>query len=111
MKKKSDTYLRVVYVGNTRITGCTHCCKRWFFTFNDAECTVPAAIDGVVYQRENLNIHRSVNIEGYCGGLSAGKVEVGFHVGNCAEIAGGNAHTSWNSVSRIIIEEVEPPVA
>ena len=72
---------------------------------------MPAAIDGVVYQKENLNIHRSANIEGYCGGLSPGKVQVGFHVGYCVGVAGGNAQTSWNSVSRIIIEEVEPPVA
>ena len=72
---------------------------------------MPAAIDGVVYQKENLNIHRSVNIEGYCGGLSPGKVQVGFNVGNCAEFGDANAYTSWNSVSRIIIEEVEPPVA
>ena len=72
---------------------------------------MPAAIDGVVYQQQDLNIHRSANIEGYCGGLSPGNVQVGFNVGNCAEYGDANAYTSWNSVSRIIIEEVEPPVA
>lgn len=111
VKKEKNTYLRVVYVGNLRIQGCTTCCKRWYFTFNNSECQIPAAIDGTVYQSANLNIHRSASIEGYCGGLDKGKVQVGFHVGNCAEYGNADAFTSWNSVSRIIIEEVEPPVA
>ncbi|CAH3148628.1 unnamed protein product [Porites evermanni] len=110
-KKRSDTYLRVVYMGNTRITGCSSCCKRWYFTFNDVECRAPATIDGLVYQSTNINIHRSANIEGYCGGIASGKVRVGFHVGNCkAYPKSVDALTSWNAISRIIIEEVEPPV-
>ena len=110
-KKRSDTYLRVVYMGNTRITGCANCCKRWYFTFNDVECRAPATIDGLVYHGANINIHRSANIEGYCGGIASGKVRVGFHVKNCKAYAtSADAHTSWNAISRIIIEEVEPPV-
>jgi len=98
-------------MGNTRITGCGNCCKRWYFTFNDVECRAPATIDGVVYHGTNINIHRSANIEGYCGGIASGKVRVGFHVENCkAHATSADAHTSWNAISRIIIEEVEPPV-
>jgi len=112
IKLKADSYLRVVYMGNTRITGCSGCCKRWYFTFNDAECRAPAAIDGVVHHSgSSMNIHRSANIEGYCGGIYSGKVRVGFHLENCKGYsASADAHTSWNSISRIIIEEVEPPV-
>ena len=71
----------------------------------------PAAIDGVVYQGSNINIHRSANIEGFCGGLNSGRVLVDFSVGNCYQYGNADAFTSRNSVSRIIIEEVEPPVA
>jgi len=86
---------------------------RWFFTFNDKECDAPAPIDGVVYQSIDINIHRATNIEGYCTGIDKGLVRVGFNVGRCKGFGESifNAYTGWNSVSKIIIEEVEPPVA
>jgi len=100
-------------MGNIRIQGCTTCCKRWYFTFNDAECTDPAPIDGALYQSLNIDIHRPTNIEGYCGGIAAGKVRVSFSVGNCKVSfnTNGDAFTGSNQANRIIIEEVEPPVA
>ena len=114
VKLKDNTYLRVVYMGNLRITGSTNCCKRWYFTFNNKACAIPAAIDGSVYQSHNLNIHRPTNIEGYCGGIAKGKVKVEFKI-KAGECGGGynycDAWTSWNQANRIIIEEVEPPVA
>ena len=113
VKSRSDSYLRVVYMGNTRITGCTGCCKRWYFTFNNTEYKDPAPIDGALYQSININIHRATNIEGYCGGIASGKVKVGFSIGNCGNGVSSSADgwTSWNQAIRIIIEEVEPPVA
>lgn len=113
VKLRDDSYLRVVYMGNIRIQGCTNCCKRWYFTFNKAECTDPAPIDGALYQGTNVNIHRPTNIEGYCGGIDAGKVRVGFSAGNCKVPfnTNGDAYTGSNQANRIIIEEVEPPVA
>ena len=113
VKSRSDSYLRVVYMGNTRIWKCTACCKRWYFTCNNAECKDPAPIDGSLYQGIDVNIHRATNIEGYCGGIAAGKVKVGFSIGNCGDGASSSSadgFTSWNQASRIIIEEVEPPV-
>lgn len=112
VKLRGDSYLRVVYMGNIRITGCTACCKRWFFTFNGAECKVPAPIDGSLYQSANINVHRPTSIEGYCGGIAAGKVRVGFSVGNCGVPlnTNGDAYTGSNQANRVIIEEVEPPV-
>lgn len=75
--------------------------------------TDPAPIDGALYQSQNINIHRPSNIEGYCGGIAAGKVFVGFNVGNCKVPfnTNGDAYTGSNQANRIIIEEVEPPVA
>ena len=99
-------------MGNSRLTSCTGCYKRWYFTFNNTECHDPVAIDGILYQGTNLNIQRVANVEGYCGGIPAGKVQVGFNVGNCGGSFNlGDAYTSWNQANRIIIEEVEPPVA
>ena len=114
VKSKDNTYLRVVYMGNLRITGSTNCCKRWYFTFNNKTCAIPAAIDGSIYQSHNLNIHRPTNIEGYCGRIAKGKVKVEFKI-KAGECGGGynycDAWTGWNMANRIIIEEVEPPVA
>lgn len=115
VKLRDDSYLRVVYMGNLRIRGCSNCCKRWYFTFNSTECQNPAAIDGAVYQsidlNDDLNMHRPANIEGYCGAMPAGEVQVGFNVGNCGGgYSAGDAYTSWNQANRIIIEEVDPPV-
>ena len=63
-KKLSDnTALRVSWTGALRIYNCDSCCSRWYFTFNGAECSAPAAIDGAVYMRYGSgsrlkNLHR-----------------------------------------------------
>ena len=49
------------------------------------ECKDPAPIDGSLYQGIDVNIHRATNIEGYCGRIAAGKVKVGFSIGNCGD--------------------------
>ena len=109
-KLDASTYLHVAYHGALRIWGCNDCCRRWFFTFNGAECTVPAAVDGLVFHARNNNIHRVATVEGYCGGVGSGRVRVEFHVGNCRGCSGGDAQTGWNTVSRIVIQEVPAPV-
>ena len=84
---------------------------RWFLTFNDVECKAPAAIDAIVYQGIDLNIVRPANIEGYCTRIAKGLVRVGLHVGRCHDFhADYDALTGWISVTRLIIEEIEPPV-
>lgn len=82
-------------------------CNRWFFTFNGAECSMP--IDTAVYSGGAWNIIRTATIEGYCSGISKGAVNVALNVGPCGDgYKLGDAYTGWNSVSRIIVEEVEP---
>ncbi|CAH3198526.1 unnamed protein product, partial [Porites evermanni] len=114
-KKTSDnTALRVFWNGDFRVTNCHDCCHRWYFTFNGAECSSPAAIDGVflVYHSTSWkkNPHRPRHIEGICEKLRKGTVRVGFWVGKCAGgLKTGDAATGWNSVSKIYIEEVAPP--
>ncbi|XP_046846362.1 collagen triple helix repeat-containing protein 1-like [Xenia sp. Carnegie-2017] len=110
-KTFDNTSLQVFYGGNLRISGCNDCCKRWYFTFNGVECKNPLPIDGVFYMAngKSQNMHRHRHIEGYCNKIHKGKVQVGFWVGNCASYGNADAHTGWNSVSRIVIKEVPPP--
>ena len=78
-KNFSDTVLHVYWTGVFRVTSCTTCCKRWYFTFNGAECSGPLPIDGVVYLgRAAQNPHRVRHIEGHCNSVHKGKVRVGF---------------------------------
>ena len=107
-KMKADTHLRVVWSGNLRQFSASQC-SRWYFTFNGLECNGPLPIDGVIYQSANINILRVGEIEGYCGNIPAGLVNVEFRVGLCNTSPLGDAYTGWNSHSRIIVEEVDAP--
>ena len=52
--------------------------------------------------------HRS--FEGYCENIPQGTVTVELWVGSCPSGSTlGNAYTGWDSVSRIMIEEVSRP--
>lgn len=110
MKEQSSS-LRVFFSGALRILNCHRCCKRWFFTFNGAECSGPMPIDGIVYMQglKTLQPLRVRHIEGYCENIPRGEVRVGFNVGNCAGYGNADAHSGWNSVSRIVVEEVPAP--
>ena len=101
------------YNGDIRIAGCLGCCSRWFFTFNGVECRRPLAIDGLMHiasnhGRTDTNIHKVTQIGGYCEGIPKGTARVGFNVGSCVGSKAADAYTGWNSVARIMIEEVPP---
>ena len=83
-------------------------CSRWYFTFNDLECTGPMTIEGLIYIQSSDNRHRPRQIEGYCENIPASVVRAGFHIGQCNGMSLGNGNTGWNSVSRIMIAEVPP---
>ncbi|CAH3193293.1 unnamed protein product [Porites evermanni] len=109
VKKYPDTSLHVYYAGNIGIYNCNGSCSRWYFTFNGAECSSPATIDGAFYMEtvRNRNVHRHRHIEGHCNNIQKGKVRVGFSVGKC--VTGrklADAYTGWHSMNRIFIEEV-----
>ena len=55
----------------------------------------------------NLLHHRS--FEGYCENIPQGAVRVELWVGKCSGWTLGDGDTGWNSVSRIMIEEVSRP--
>ena len=106
-KHRDDTALRVVYQGNIYLGSCGSCCKRWFISFNGAECSGPMPIDAALWIRSSgVDAHRHGAIEGYCDNIHKGKVRVGISIGNCAGYGNSNGYTGWMSVSRLIIEEV-----
>ena len=111
-KNFSDTALHVAWTGGFRVYGCTKCCKRWYFTFNGAECSAPLPIDGIVYlELAGQSPHRVRHIEGHCNNIHKGRVRVGFWVGNCPSYGNADASTGWIAVSRIFVEEVPKPQA
>ena len=101
-----------MYGGTLCVYNCAGCCKRWYFTFDGAECKKPITIEGIVYlSHSQENAHRHRVIEGYCEQVPKGNVEVGFWVGNCENFGDANAHSGYVSSSRIVVKEVPPPQA
>ena len=97
------------YAGSLRSFG-SGVCSRWYFTFDGAECTVPATIEGIVYVTSTqVNPHRHRHIEGYCNQVPKGHIRVGFWIGKCENYDLGDGYTGYISMSRIVIEEVPPP--
>ena len=91
------------------VRGTSYHCNRWFFKFNGNECSGPMTIEAAVYnywpsKSVNLLHHRS--FEGYCENIPQGRVTVELWVGQCPTEPLGDAYTGWQSVSRIMIEEV-----
>ena len=77
--------------------------------FNGVECSGPLPVDAVLWiGNTGENNHRPGFIEGYCNNIHKGKIRVGINIGNCAGYGNSNGQTGWNSVSRLIIEEVLP---
>ena len=108
MKNFTDTALHVYFSGNLRIHGCDKCCSRWYFTFNDSECSSPGSIEGAFFMKtgKNHNLYRHRHIEGHCNNIHKGKVRVGFWVGSCIIGTLADAKTGWDTMSRMFIEEV-----
>ena len=77
--------------GNLRIYDCHACCRRWYFTFNGAECSAPEAIDGVIYMIHGngakKNLHRPRHIEGVCENVAKGIVRVTWDSGLATVLA------------------------
>ena len=111
-KKFTSTYLKVTIASNLRLTGCNKCCKRWFVTFNGAECS-PVPIDAVEYidspNGVAMNLLRSRTITGTCRITKNGTIIIGFNIGNCKMYGDSDGATGWNSATRIFVEEVNPP--
>ncbi|XP_078342237.1 uncharacterized protein LOC144628057 isoform X2 [Oculina patagonica] len=109
-KIHSNTALKVSYQGNIRVHS-NYACNRWYFKFNGNECSGPMTIESVLYNDwESGNPHtlRHHSFEGFCENLARGTVRVELWVGKCSGETQGDADTGWNSVSRIMIEEVPP---
>ena len=99
------------YAGTLRSYG-SNVCSRWYFTIDGAECTKPATIEGIAYLSSTTsNPYRHRHIEGYCNQVPKGHIRVGLWIGKCERQSLGDGSTGYNSMSRIVIEEVPPPQA
>ena len=110
-KLQSDSALRVSFQGNMMVYD-NYKCNRWYFKFSGNECSGPMTIEAVVYNfwpAGNPNLYHHRSFEGYCENIPQGAVIVELWVGQCSRHTLGNANTGWNSVSRIMIEEVSRP--
>ena len=110
-KLQSNSALRVSFQGNMRVLGSSKS-SRWYFKFNGNECSGPMTIEALVYNywpsgNPNLLHHRS--FEGYCENIPQGSVRVELWVGKSSGRTLGDAYTGFESVSRIMIEEVSRP--
>ena len=108
---KSDTALKVLFQANMRVYGDAKY-NRWYFKLNGNECNGPMTIEALVYNdwsSGNPNLHHHRSFEGYCENIPQGTVRVELWVGQCSGVTLGDASTGWNSVSRIMIEEVSQP--
>ena len=97
-----------------RLYNCDSCCKRWFVTFDDRECS-PVPIDGSVFiwkGKGTKNLHRPRVIRGHCKISKQGAINIAFNLGDCSHRTPkgyGDAATGVNSAFRIYIEEVNAP--
>ncbi|XP_011679354.2 collagen triple helix repeat-containing protein 1 [Strongylocentrotus purpuratus] len=107
-KEYSDTAIYVSWSGNLRLSGSGTGCCRWYFAFDGVECSNPNKIEAVVYASgyNSYNLHRPRVMMGYCYGIGAGSVTVGFYVGQCSGYGTYDCYTGWISGSHIMIEEV-----
>ena len=65
-KTVSESFVRVVFNGNLRMTNCENCCMRWYITINGEECSDPAPIEAVIFSSnaQTVNVHRGSTIAG-----------------------------------------------
>ena len=92
-----------------RVYGTSAKCNRWFFKINGNECSGPMTIEAAVYNNwpsGNPVLYHHRSFEGYCENIPQGRVTVELWVGKCSGLTLGDAYTGWQSVSRIMIEEV-----
>ena len=76
-KIKDNTTLHVVFQGNIHLENCGSCSKRWFITFNGAECSGPLPIDAALWiKNRNTEDYRPGAIEGYCENIRKGNIRV-----------------------------------
>ncbi|XP_067931283.1 collagen triple helix repeat-containing protein 1-like [Watersipora subatra] len=82
-------------------------CCRFFFVINNADCSTPGPIEGVISMNVNSNIHRPILIEGICEGIPAGDVNLSVHVGYCKDqVSIADCHFGHKSYDHVMASEV-----
>ena len=112
---RNDTFLRLTWDGNMRITRCQNCCMRWLFFIDGIGCTDPGPVDALIFQSANYHILGPGYFSGICQRAGKRPLGAGYHIAqlrvqDCPGFSGYvyDAYTGFNSVSRILLEEVLP---
>ena len=88
--------------------------RTWSFSIDGSECTTPAKIKSQFYQNNYFDYRFPATITGYCKSAGGRQIKKGLHniIFSIHNDGGGyTTITCWNSVCRIVIEEVPPPVS
>ena len=88
------------YAGTFRSYG-NNVCNRWYFTFDGAECTKPATMEGIILVQSSQDPYRPRHIEGYCEQVPKGHIRVGFWISSCKGERLRDGYIDWKSISRI----------
>ncbi|XP_013405851.1 collagen triple helix repeat-containing protein 1-like [Lingula anatina] len=111
-KKSSISGLKVLWSGNAQELGVPYGCSRWYFTFNDNECSNPGKIESIKFNvyyealNEVVYFNNPFTVQGTCQGISAGDVTVTLKVGLCGlNYVGQETLTSWGTKTSLMIEE------
>ncbi len=123
-KRTDNSALKISWEGNAALLNCSDCCTRWFIAIDGEECSSPGPIDGAIRQDLSdssigtFDLYRPISVAGICRGTNSSTPLVGgdhvisLGVGACAptedgdDIPTSDVVTGYNSVSRIIVEEL-----
>ncbi|XP_013417808.1 collagen triple helix repeat-containing protein 1-like [Lingula anatina] len=109
-KKFGASGLNVLWSGSAQEMYAPYGCSRWYFTFNDSECSNPGKIESIklnrYYESNKVVYYNSpFTVQGTCQGISAGDVTVALKVGSCANYSAQETLTSWGTKTSLMIEE------
>ncbi|XP_013417801.1 uncharacterized protein LOC106178942 [Lingula anatina] len=109
-KKSGASWLKVLWSGNAQEIKAINGCSRWYFTFNDNECSNPGEIESIkfnrYYESDKVVYYNSpFTVQGTCQGISAGDVTVALKVGSCTYYLAQETLTSWGTKTSLMIEE------
>ena len=101
--------LEVSFQGNMRVIG--QKCNRWYFKFNGNECSGPMTIEAAVWTGHQGTLICCIigHLKDTVKTFHKAQLEWNYGWEGNSGHALGDAYTGWESVSRIMIEEVSRP--
>ncbi|KAF6026444.1 CTHRC1 [Bugula neritina] len=108
-KEYADTGLKLSTHGNHRVApdSTNSGCGRWFFEIDNAECSDPGTIEGVLDPQLASSYYIPLHVSGICHNVGIGSHTIQYSVGRCqGQSMDTDATTGWASSFTIVVEEV-----